>query len=69
MLQAFSAENRQDDFDWDQHYAAGFDALNMKLLTESETQEREADAIEVLKAPPVPEGAEDSQDAEAENVE
>ena len=33
MLNAFSAENKQSsEFDWDQNYGRGFDALNFKVL-------------------------------------
>jgi hypothetical protein len=32
MLNAFSAENRQSEFDWAAAYGAGFDALNFRVL-------------------------------------
>ena len=32
MLAAFSAENRQSAFEWDEYYGRGFNALHMKLV-------------------------------------
>jgi hypothetical protein len=32
MLKAFSAENRQPDFDWDAEYGSGFDCINLHIL-------------------------------------
>ena len=48
MLQAFSAENHNGDFDYDESYGAGFDALNMSILTDSEQREREQAAQELV---------------------
>jgi hypothetical protein len=38
MLQAFSAENRDDAFEWAQHYARGFDSLNFKILNAQQSE-------------------------------
>jgi len=35
MLQAFSAENRRGDFDWDKYYGRGFDVVNFRILNEA----------------------------------
>jgi hypothetical protein len=39
MLQAFSNENKQSDFNWDENYSCGFSALNFKVLNKSDTTE------------------------------
>lgn len=36
MLKAFSAENREVDFDWDEHYGAGFNCINFKTLNQNQ---------------------------------
>jgi alkylated DNA repair dioxygenase AlkB len=35
MLKAFSAENREIDFDWDAHYGAGFRCINFEVLNDN----------------------------------
>ncbi|MDF1660661.1 MAG: alpha-ketoglutarate-dependent dioxygenase AlkB [Planctomycetota bacterium] len=32
LLKAFSAENKNADFDWDAHYGQGFEILNLKVV-------------------------------------
>lgn len=32
LLRAFSAENKNHDFDWDTHYGQGFEILNLKVV-------------------------------------
>jgi hypothetical protein len=32
MLKAFGTENKDSNFDWDQHYQQGFDAINFKMI-------------------------------------
>ena len=39
LLKAFSAENRESDFNWEEHYGKGFDILNFKVLKELEGTE------------------------------
>ncbi len=40
MLMAFSAENKLSlDFDWNQYYGRGFNALNFKVLHSVSTDE------------------------------
>ncbi len=34
MLEAFGRENKEHDFDWEQNYGGGFDALNFQLISE-----------------------------------
>lgn len=42
MLMAFSAENKQSsEFDWNQHYGRGFNALNFKVLNSVFKEEEE----------------------------
>jgi alkylated DNA repair dioxygenase AlkB len=36
MLKAFSAENKNSDFDWDEHYGYGFNCINFEKLNEVE---------------------------------
>lgn len=38
MLKAFSAENRELDFDWDEYYGSGFDCINFKTLNQSASE-------------------------------
>ena len=47
MVNAFSAENHNDDFDYATHYGTGFDALNLKILNTAEQDEAEADAAKI----------------------
>jgi hypothetical protein len=48
MLKAFSAENRQEEFDWDAHYGRGFDALNFKIFNSDEQRAARAEARQTI---------------------
>lgn len=71
LIQAFSAENKNPDFDWEQHYGCGFNVLNMSLhddksaecIAAGETEKAPLEASESDKES-VRGGAEQSQATE-----
>lgn len=48
MLKAFGTENRSSNFDWDSHYAAGFDVLHMSTSARFFTSEDSLANLQVV---------------------